>query len=184
MKLSRRSSVWGGMDTSASDAAFTAFVDAEYAYLSRAAFLMTSDRSIAEDLLQEALVRTYRSWSRIEEGRKRAYCRRIMVNLATDRWRRKRFEGPPLEDADAFSAPAADAGYAAVDHRDDIARQLAGLSHRERAVLVLRYYSDLTEAEVARELAIPLGTVKSTAHRALSRLRADEPTSTREGRLS
>ena len=161
------------------DAEFTEFVDADHAYLSRAAYLMVGDRSVAEDLLQEALVRTYRNWRRVQPGMARAYCRRTMLNLTTDRWRRKRFEAPNLTDPDAHTASRSAAVYAGVEDRDDIARQLALLNPRERAIVVMRFYSDLSEADVAAELGLPLGTVKSTCHRALQRLRsAAEPTTT------
>ena len=161
------------------DGEFTEFVDADHAYLSRAAYLMVGDRSVAEDLLQEALVRTYRNWRRVQPGMARAYCRRTMLNLTTDRWRRKRFEAPNLTDPDALTASRSAADYAGVEDRDDIARQLALLNPRERAIVVMRFYSDLSEADVAAELGLPLGTVKSTCHRALQRLRsAAEPTTT------
>ena len=170
------------MTTTSADAAFTEFVDANHAYLSRAAYLMTSDRTVAEDLLQEALVRTYRAWRHVEPGMERAYVRRVMTNLTTDRWRRKRFEAPNLAEPDALAAPRSASGYAGVEDRDDIARQLALLTPRERAVVVLRFHEDLPEAEVAAELGIALGTVKSTCHRALQRLRsAAEPTPTSQG---
>ncbi|WP_300081634.1 SigE family RNA polymerase sigma factor [Propioniciclava sp.] len=159
------------MTSTSTDAEFEAFVDANHAYLSRAAYLITSDRAVAEDLLQEALVRTYRAWRRIEPGLARAYCRRTMVNLTTDRWRRRRFEAPAVEPVDRAD-PRADRDYAGVDDRDAIARELAALPPRERAVVVLRFYADLSEADVAAELGIALGTVKSTCHRALQRLRS------------
>ena len=131
------------------DAEFIEFVDAEHAYLSRAAYLMTSDRSVAEDLLQEALIRTYRNWRKVQPGMARAYTRRVMVNLTTDRWRRKRFEAPNLVEPDALTAARSSAGYQTVDDRDDIARQLALLTPKERAVVVLRLYEGMTEADAA-----------------------------------
>ncbi len=104
-----------------------------------------------------------------------------MMNLTTDRWRRRRFEAPNLAEPDALAAPRSASGYAGVEDRDDIARQLRILTPRERAVVVLRFYEDLPEADVA-ELCIALGTVKSTCHRALQRLRsAAEPTPTSQG---
>lgn len=117
-------------------------------------------------------MRTYRNWRKVQPGMARAYCRRIMVNLATDRWRRKRFEAPNILEPDALTSAGSSSGYAVVEHRDDIARQLATLKPKERAVIMLRFYSDLSEAEVAAELGMPLGTVKSTCHRALQRLRS------------
>lgn len=94
-----------------------------------------------------------------------------MTNLVIDRWRRRRFEPVLGDESDRHPAPGP-SGFAVVDDRDDIARQLARLKPIQRAVLVLRYYDDLSEADVARELRMPVGTVKSTCSRALERLRS------------
>lgn len=153
---------------------FEAFVAENSSGLSRTAFLLTGDPHTAQDLLQEALTRAYPKWERIEPGREFAYLRRAMVNLRTDWWRRRRYE--VLTDLDAAGdGPARwDAGYDAVDDRDTIVARLAGLTARERAIVVLRFYSDLAEADVASELGISVGTVKSTCSRALARLAKEE----------
>ena len=126
------------MTTTSADAAFTEFVDANHAYLSRAAYLMTSDRTVAEDLLQEALVRTYRAWRRVEPGMERAYVPRVMTNLTTDRWRRKRYEAVTMDLDDRRGDPTSSRGYDAADDRGSIVAQLARLSPHERAIVVLR----------------------------------------------
>lgn len=147
--------------------AFTAFVTAHRSGLARTACLLTGNPATAEDLVQEALIRAWRHWESVQPGREFAWLRRVMANLATDWWRRRRFEVgvPPPEVADVDR-------HAEVDDRDDIVRLLTKLSPRERAVVVLRHHHDLSEKEVAAELGLPLGTVKSTASRALAKLRA------------
>ena len=163
------------------DADFTAFVEGAQSRLSRVAVLLTGNRSTAEDLVQEALIRTYLHWDKVRPEGAYAYTRRTLVNLNTDRWRRRHHE-PVLGDLadDRASGPASRA-YATVDHRDDIVSELAGLTARERSIVVLRYYLDLTERQVAEELEISVGTVKSTCSRALSRLGSQR---VGEGRLS
>lgn len=160
------------MTTAATDAEFTNFVHAHGQRLSRTAYLLTGNPATAQDLLQETLARTFAAWDRIDPPTAHAYARRILVNLTTDRWRRKRFEPsldpepdrrPDLRHADPF---------AAVDNRSEIVAQLAYLAPRERAVLVLRFYHDLSEADTAQALGISVGTVKSTASRALAKLRS------------
>lgn len=152
---------------------FTAFVAENRAALSRTAYLLTGDATTAQDLLQEALTRSYPRWGRIEPGREFAFVRRVMTNLRTDWWRRRRFEGPgatPVADGGAHDRAWSENGFDAVDNRDLIVQRLAPLTARERAVVVLRYYADLTETAVAEELGVTVGTVKSTCSRALARL--------------
>lgn len=145
------------METSP-EAGFTAFVEAEREWLGRLAVMLVRDRHAGEDLLQETLVRVYLAWHRIDHDTAFAYARRTMTNLATDRWRRSRHEPVGGHEAD----------------RDDIVRQLAWLTERERTMVVLRYYADLSEAEVAQEMGVSRGTVKSTCSRALARLRSPQ----------
>jgi RNA polymerase sigma-70 factor (sigma-E family) len=152
---------------------FEDFVRARSAALFRFALLLTArqDRSEAEDLLQEALERAYRHWPRIcRSGDPERYVRRVIANASTDRWRRlRRRPERPLPDDDP--------GLSASDHASDIAdrdfllRALGGLAPRQRAVLVLRYFCDLSEAETADALGCGVGTVKSQASRGLARLR-------------
>ncbi|MEL4504915.1 SigE family RNA polymerase sigma factor [Luteococcus sp. H138] len=161
---------------------FTAFVEDERDWLGRLAVMLIGDRHAAEDLLQETLVRTYLAWDRIEEATAFAYARRVMTNLATDRWRRSRRDPLSGHEAESDTDPQSGDQYSSVDDRDAIVRQLAGLSTRERTMVVLRYYADLSEAEVAEEMGVSRGTVKSTCSRALSRLRSQEPQPTESPR--
>ena len=90
----------------------------------------------------------------------------------TDRWRRRRYETTPIEPTDTSPDPHAGDPFSAADDRDFIVRQLATLSAKERAIVVLRYYADLSEADVADAAGVSVGTVKSTCSRALARLRS------------
>ncbi|GGB67549.1 RNA polymerase [Knoellia flava TL1] len=163
------------------DAEFTAFVEGAQPRLSRVAVLLTGNRSSAEDLVQEALIRTYVNWGKVRPEGAYSYTRRILVNLNTDRWRRRHLEAVPGDLADDRASASAARAYATVDHRDDIVFELAGLTARERSIVVMRYYLDLTERQVADELDISVGTVKSTCSRALARLGSQR---VGEGRLS
>jgi RNA polymerase sigma-70 factor (sigma-E family) len=152
---------------------FEEFVQGSSPRLFRTALLLTGhDRAAAEDLLQLALERAYRRWARIcrSEDPER-YVRRILANASKDRWRRAaRRPERPLQPGD--SPPAGDDHAVAVVDRDYVLRALAGLPPRQRAVLVLRYFSDLSAAEIADELGCSAGTVKSQLSRGLARLRA------------
>ena len=163
------------MDRQASDAEFTSFVEAEREWLGRLAVMLVRDRGAAEDLVQDTLLKVYGAWGRVDRATAFAYARRTMVNLATDRWRRRRYDVVSGHEADRDPSPGSAAGYEAVDARYQIVRQLGQLSARERAMVVLRYYADLPEAEVAAELGVSVGTVKSTCSRALAQLRGPEP---------
>ena len=149
---------------------FRAFVTERWSALLRTAYLLTGDRGRAEDLVQSALVRTHRHWSKIQrEGRSEAYVRKTMVNLNTDWWRRLGSREHAVESVPDASS-AADA-YAAFDLQDELWTALQKLPARMRAVLVLRYFEDLSEAETASILGCSLGTVKSQCSRGLGRLR-------------
>lgn len=154
------------------DLEFTGFIEAHAGQLRHTAYLLTGSQQTAEDLLQDALVKAWLAWRRIDPATAKAYVRRIMVNLMTDRWRKKRYATVPLDIDDRHVAPSAHASFAAAEHRDDIVRQLATLTPRERACVVLRYYHDLPDSEVAQMLGVSVGTVKSTCSRALARLRS------------
>jgi RNA polymerase sigma-70 factor (sigma-E family) len=151
---------------------FEEFVRARSAALFRTAMLLTGqNRTEAEDLLQGALERAYRRWGRIcRAGDPERYVRRILANASTDRWRRLGRRGERSLTADA-SGPVAGDHAAGVADRDFLMRALAGLPPRQRAVLVLRYFCDLPEAEIADALGCSVGTVKSQASRGLARLR-------------
>jgi RNA polymerase sigma-70 factor (sigma-E family) len=148
-------------------AAFEAFVRRSSDRLLRTALLLCGDRGHAEDMVQTALLRTARRWSTARRDPD-AYARRVVVNLAKDRWRllRRRFAEAPLEID--VAVPVTD-GLADRDHLLAATRQLpAG----QRAVLVLRYFDDLSVADTAAALGCSTGTVKSQTARALDRLRA------------
>lgn len=140
--------------------------------LFRTALLLTGqDRPAAEDLLQLALERAYRHWARVcRSDEPERYVRRILANASNDRWRRAaRRPERPLYPGDA--APVTPDQATAVAERDFLMRALAGLPSRQRTVLVLRYFNDLSEAEIADALGCSAGTVKSQASRGLARLR-------------
>jgi RNA polymerase sigma-70 factor (sigma-E family) len=140
--------------------------------LFRTALLLAGqDRAAAEDLLQLALERAYRHWGRVcRSGDPERYVRRILANAANDRWRRAiRRPERPLDPGAA--GPVVADQTDAVAERDFLARALAGLPPRQRTVLVLRYYNDLPETEIADVLGCSVGTVKSQASRGLARLR-------------
>ena len=163
------------------EAEFTDFVRANSARLLHGAELLVGDRSRAEDLLQHALVGTYLKWASVREGRPEAYVRKAMLNSYLDWWRRRRWREAPLSDLTAH--PTAADPSIDIARRDLVRRALAGLTRRERAVIVLRYWFDLSESEIAAELGIATGTVKSTASRAMTRMRHETGAAAR-GELS
>lgn len=154
----------------ARDPGFDQFVLGWSPRLLRTAYLLTGDRGAAEDLLQDVLERTYVAWPRVEDAG--AYARRALLHAATSRWRRRRRRPEvPLAEWHESPAPGApDAAEAAAD-RQVVLDALAQLPARQRAVLVLRYLDDLSEAETAAALGCSVGTVKSQSSRALVRLR-------------
>jgi RNA polymerase sigma-70 factor (sigma-E family) len=164
---------------------FDEFAAAAWPRLRRSAYLLTGDHHLAEDLAQTALARTYASWRRVRRADALAYARKVLVNANIDRLRRRRFSeiGGPGVDAFIVGRASGTAGPEIADERDEIVRLLADLTERERRVVVLRHYFDMSEAEVARELRIAPGTVKSALSRALHKLRvtADADTFVKEG---
>ena len=150
--------------------AFEAYVLGRSAALLRTAYLLTGNRSDAEDLLQTSLAKTYLAWDRIQDKQALdAYVRRVLVTTQTSVWRRKRPEDPYEAVPDV---PGRDA-HADSDLHATLWTALGRLSRKQLAVVVLRFYEDLTEAETARVLGIAVGTVKSTTSRALAALRLD-----------
>ncbi len=151
--------------------AFREYVAARSASLLRTAYLLTGDRSDAEDLLQTALAKTYLAWGRIREpAAVDAYVRRVMVNSRTSLWRRRRVEEYPTADLPELPGPDRTAD---LDLHDALWQALGRLPRRQRAAVVLRYYEDLSEAQTADALGIAVGTVKSTVSRALGHMRND-----------
>jgi RNA polymerase sigma-70 factor (sigma-E family) len=150
--------------------AFDEYVRARGPRLVRTAYLFTGDRHVAEDVVQNALASMIVSWRRLRDvSNLDAYVYRSVVN-AGRRWRRRRWTGEiPFEvlpEEEAEDAPARFEG------RTDMIAALRGLPPRQRAVLVLRYYADLSEAETAEILGCSVGTVKSQSSRGLATLRA------------
>jgi RNA polymerase sigma-70 factor (sigma-E family) len=168
----RESGVHGAADR----VSFEQFVEGSSARMLTLAMLLTGhNRADAEDLLQTVLERAYRRWRRICRGGDPArYVRQMLVNAAVDRWRlaRRRPERPLGPDDSALAA-----GFTGSDDADAVAdqdllwRALARLPPGQRAVLVLRYYEDLTEAQTAAVLGCSVGSVKTQSFRALAKLR-------------
>lgn len=152
------------------DREFREFVTGRSPALLRTAYLLGGDWATAEDLLQVALTKTYLAWLRL--GTIEAvepYARRVLVNTATSWWRR-RWHGERPTDV-LPDMPASD-GLDERLERDRLWRHVVTLPARQRAVLVLRFYEDQSEAETARLLGVSVGTVKSQCARALASLRA------------
>jgi RNA polymerase sigma-70 factor (sigma-E family) len=152
---------------------FEDFVRARTGALSRTAYLLTGDHQLAEDLLQEALTRVASRWAQLRGGTPDAYIRRVMVNEITSWRRRRRYHERPSDQVPQGAA-AADPALTTV-RRVVVGQALAQLAPRQRAILVLRYYEDLSEADTAATLGCSVGAVKSGTHAALARLRACAP---------
>ena len=159
----------GGTSRTSRDEGFAAFMAKHQGDLLRTAWLLCGDANRAEELTQLALVRTYAAWPRASSGDPLAYARRVLVNLRVDTWRRRRRE--VLTSPERMPELGVPADRRA-DDRDQLVRALATLTTRQRRVIVLRHLLDLSESDVAAELGITVGTVKSTASRALAALRA------------
>ncbi|MFP3990505.1 SigE family RNA polymerase sigma factor [Streptomyces sp. E11-3] len=158
-----------------SEERFREFVAARSAALLKTAVLLTGgDRHAAEDLLQNALIKAAGRWSRIDEPE--AYVRQILYRQQVSRWRLKwpRRELTVAELPEG-RRPGDGDGAGAAELRVVMRGALARLTARQRTVLVLRYFEDLPEAEVARLLGCSVGTVRSTTHRSLARLRSLAP---------
>jgi RNA polymerase sigma-70 factor (sigma-E family) len=158
-------------------AEFERFVAGSVEDLLRTGYLIVWDLGEAEDLVQEALLRVARRWPRVRAmDQPVAYARRVLVNLALDDGARRSRRRRELQSTDRAPLDGrADAGAAAafvtLDERSELMQALASLPPRQRAVLVLRYFEDLSEAHTAETLGCSVGTVKSSASRGLVRLR-------------
>lgn len=155
----------------AKDAEFSDYMAARQPSLLRTAYLLTGDRHAAEDLVQTALAKLYLSWDKVQRrDLVDGYVRRIMVNENNSLWRRtwKRKEVTTDEVPERGAVPAS-----VRDHGEKSALWdfVQTLPTKQRAVIVLRYYEDLSEAEIADVLGISVGTVKSQASRALASMR-------------
>jgi RNA polymerase sigma-70 factor (sigma-E family) len=151
------------------DQEFLEFVRASGRYLLRTAVLLCGDPVRAEELVQATYERTYRSWRVARDGDPRSYARRVLVNLRVDGWRRTRRE--VVVDPVVLPDQAGPDHTGAVVARNAVVQALARLPLAQRRVVVLRHLLDLTETEVARELEISVGTVKSHHARGIARLR-------------
>ncbi|WP_083282932.1 SigE family RNA polymerase sigma factor [Humibacillus sp. DSM 29435] len=161
--------------TKARDAEFAAFMSQAGPALLRTAWLLTGDHHRAQELTQAALVKTYVAWPRVRPGEALAYTRRVLVNQRTDTWRSTRKE--VTTDAVPEVAPALTRDETATaDNRDLVVRLLKRLPEQQRKVVVLRYYTDLSEQATADALGISVGAVKSAASRGLAALRRGLPT--------
>ncbi|MFC7259037.1 MULTISPECIES: SigE family RNA polymerase sigma factor [Streptomyces] len=153
---------------------FASYVKARQPVLLRTARSLTANPSDAEDLLQTALTKTYVAWDRIEDHRALdGYVRRALLNTRTSQWRKRKvdeFACDELPEPEGLSAgdPAEQQAL-----HDAMWRAIAKLPTRQRAMVVLRYYEDLSEAQTAEVLGVSVGTVKSAVSRALGKLRED-----------
>jgi RNA polymerase sigma-70 factor (sigma-E family) len=160
-----------GQGPGAGDPSFREYVATRSASLLRMAYLLTHNRADAEDLVQAALAKAYQAWDRIEDrGAVDGYVRRAMVNTHISWWRRRRVEEYPTDDIPE-QAVADHAGDSEL--QDALRRAIERLPRRMRAAVVLRYYEDMSEAEIADVLGVSQGTVKSTVSRAVAKLRID-----------
>ena len=157
------------MDEQAKDD-FRSYVAARSPALLRTAYMLTGNRADAEDLLQTALAKTYLAWDRIREREAvDGYVRRVMVNTQTSWWRRRKVDEYPT--GELPERPGGRDHTADLDLHDALWTALADLPKRQRAMVVLRFYEDLSEAETAAVMGVSVGTVKSTTSRALAKLR-------------
>jgi RNA polymerase sigma-70 factor (sigma-E family) len=153
------------------DPDFRDYVRTRSRALLRTAYLLTGNVADAEDLVQSALAKTYLAWDRIEDrGALDGYVRRAIVNTHISWWRRRRLQEYPTDEL----PDQAVADHAISSDLQETMRQAVDrLPQRMRAAILLRYYDDMTEAEVAEVLGVSLGTVKSTVARAVAKLRID-----------
>lgn len=149
---------------------FEEFVTTRSGGLLRTAYLLTQDSQLAEDLLQTALAKAWRAWGRVESSPD-AYVRKILVNTYATWWRRRWNGEHPTDDLPDTEHHSDDAAGSSTTH--DVRTALARLPRHQRAVVVLRFFEDLSEAETARLLECSVGTVKSQSSKALAKLRVD-----------
>jgi RNA polymerase sigma-70 factor (sigma-E family) len=150
---------------------FEAYVAAAWPRLLRSAWLLTGDWHKAEDLVQTVLARAYGRWHRLSDGAPDAYLRAMLATTYLSWWRRRwRGEVP----TDRLPERAAVDEHAEVDLRHAVGTALDRLPRQQRAVVMLRFHGDFTEADTARALGVSVGTVKSHTSRAMAALRQDE----------
>jgi RNA polymerase sigma-70 factor (sigma-E family) len=151
------------------DEEISEFIRSRHASLLRRAFLLTGDAGLAEDLVQESLARLWLSWSRRVVENPDAYVRRVMVNASISAWRKRR-RVQTVAEFDGGTLALPDRAEESAEH-DRVWAALVQLPARQRAILVLRYYEDLSEDEICRALSISPGTVRSQTYKARQTLR-------------
>jgi RNA polymerase sigma-70 factor (sigma-E family) len=157
---------------------FERFVQTRSVGLLRTAYLLTGDRHLAEDLLQDCLSRLAQHWESVQrQGNPEAYARRALYHRAVDGWRARRRRPALVAPASGDTAHRADPAdqFAESDQRLLLQHALARLTPKQRAVLVLRFYEDRTETETAAILGWSVSTVKTSTRGALARLRSSSP---------
>jgi RNA polymerase sigma-70 factor (sigma-E family) len=156
----------------AREADYAQFVRSRTHALLRSAYLLTGDQHLAEDLVQEALARTHRAWLRLERPEHaEAYARKVMYHAQVSIWRRPRIGEVLPGDLETATGAGMDDPAEATVQRLTLRRALLALSPKQRAVIVLRFFEDHTEAEAAQLLGVSVSTVKTQTGRALERLR-------------
>lgn len=152
------------------EASFTRWASDRQLALLRTAVLLTGDHHRAEDLVQDALAKVAARWSRLRHEAPEAYARQVIVRTNISWWRKQRREVV----ADPGDRPVA-GGEPTADRRILLDHALSRLTPRQRSTVVLRYFDDLSERETAEALGVSVGTVKSTTHDALRRMRQSSP---------
>ncbi len=161
-----------GAQPSNAPADFAAYVAERRTSLLRTAHQVAGDRTEAEDLLQEGLLKTYQAWHRIEDKAVvGSYLRRTMTNHQISQWRKRRVEEYPTDELPEHGYDGE--SMSQVEMRVAVARALMRLSARDREALSLRYYGSYTDTEIAERMGVSVGTVKSALWRALRKLRDD-----------
>lgn len=150
------------------DREFSEFCELFSGSLRGTAWLLTGSPDLSAELVQLALVKTYVAWPGVRAADAQAYARRALINANTDRLRKRL---PELRVVEELDHAATTQGQSAVDDRDEVLRMLATLPPQQRTLVVLRYFDDLPEAQIAQEMGISLGAVKSGLSRGLAALR-------------
>jgi RNA polymerase sigma-70 factor (sigma-E family) len=160
--------------TSADTTQFTAYVRTKGPTLLRTARSLTPNPADAEDLLQTALTKTYLAWDRIDDHRAvDGYVRRTLVNTRTSQWRKRKVDEFSTDELPEPAAAGQPDPIEQTAQRDALLRAISRLPPRQRAMVVLRYYEDMSEVQTAEALGVSVGTVKSAVSRALGKLRDD-----------
>ena len=155
-----------------SDEEFRDFMRGRWSAMVRLAYGLTGDLGHAEDVAQAAFARAYASWSRVSrKGDPDAYVRRIVINENNSRFRRRRVAESLVDAVPEPSGPRSADTADALGDSEALMKALRRLGPRQRAVIVLRFWMDMSEAETAAALDCSVGTVKSQASRALAALR-------------